>query len=478
MNLRMRLLLVFLAVVAIGLYQLSNWVVQDIRPWHLQSTEESLVDSANLLAAFVGQHMQDDGLPVDLLQRVFADVHQRRFSSHIYQVLKNHVNIRVYITDLNGIVRFDSDNNAALGENYSRWNDVYLTLNGKYGARTTRRNPADADSSELYVAAPIMQNNAIKGVLTVAKPSNSVDFFVASAVHTVAKATIICGIVVLFTGIMLGHWLTKPIHALTQYALDMRDGKRVAMPDLGHNEMGKLGAAFEEMRKALAGRETIERYIQSLTHEIKGPLSAINGAAELLQETEPNALQRARFLKNIENEGKRIQDIVDRLLQLAALEKRQTLNLDLVDICAIIELLEESLSPNLNSRDIKLDCVCVRPCSITGERFLIQQAVYNLLINAIDFSPTGGSVSVRAFIEEADVVIVITDQGPGIPEYARQRIYQRFYSLPRPDSGKKSSGLGLCFVKEVMALHHGVVTHASTSETGTTATLKIPITTV
>ncbi|MFZ4766528.1 MAG: ATP-binding protein, partial [Roseimicrobium sp.] len=76
---------------------------------------------------------------------------------------------------------------------------------------------------------------------------------------------------------------------------------------------------------------------------------------------------------------------------------------------------------------------------------------------AVDFSSAGGVVSVRLQIEGAGACFVVEDQGPGLPGYAVGRVFERFYSLPRPSSGKKSSGLGLCFVREAALLHSGTV---------------------
>lgn len=105
---------------------------------------------------------------------------------------------------------------------------------------------------------------------------------------------------------------------------------------------------------------------------------------------------------------------------------------------------------------------------------MLAQALDNLLQNAIEFSPESGTVHV-AVSQKGDVVsISITDQGPGIPEYATDKIFDRFYSLARPGTQKKSSGLGLCFVKQIAELHQGDVQLINDSEGGTVATFRIP----
>jgi two-component system sensor histidine kinase CreC len=121
--------------------------------------------------------------------------------------------------------------------------------------------------------------------------------------------------------LVLGWWiaarLTHALERLTLYAQDVRDGKKAAPPQSRAREIAELGRAFEEMREALEGRQHVERYTQTLAHEVKAPLAAIRGAAELLDENMP-AEQRQKFLANIRNESARIQRIIERLLELSS----------------------------------------------------------------------------------------------------------------------------------------------------------------
>ena len=105
---------------------------------------------------------------------------------------------------------------------------------------------------------------------------------------------------------------------------------------------------------------------------------------------------------------------------------------------------------------------------------LLRRALGNLLDNALAFSPPDGSVEL--VVEQADgqVRFIVRDRGPGIPDYAHERVFERFYSLPRPDSGQRSSGLGLPFVREVMRLHGGEASLRNRPEGGAEAVLSLP----
>ena len=99
----------------------------------------------------------------------------------------------------------------------------------------------------------------------------------------------------------------------------------------------------------------------------------------------------------------------------------------------------------------------------------------NLLDNAIDFSPAGGQVHVRLRTGPRAAVLEVADQGPGIPDYAHDKVFEKFYSLARPHSKKKSTGLGLSFVREIASLHHGRIELGNRPEgAGAVATLSLP----
>jgi two-component system sensor histidine kinase CreC len=108
---------------------------------------------------------------------------------------------------------------------------------------------------------------------------------------------------------------------------------------------------------------------------------------------------------------------------------------------------------------------------VKGDPFLLHQALSNIVQNAIDFSPSCGSIRIEAKTEANALSLTVEDEGPGLPEYAKSKVFEKFYSLKRPDTGKKSTGLGLNFVKEVMNLHHGKILLENREEKGLRATI-------
>jgi two-component system sensor histidine kinase CreC len=113
---------------------------------------------------------------------------------------------------------------------------------------------------------------------------------------------------------------------------------------------------------------------------------------------------------------------------------------------------------------------------VRGEAFLLEQAISNLVQNALDFTPTGGAVHVALRVDGERVIVTVEDNGPGVPDYALEKIFDRFYSLPRPDTGRKSSGLGLSIVREIARLHAGEIALENRKDGGARAVLTLPLT--
>jgi two-component system sensor histidine kinase CreC len=473
MKLGLRMFLFYLALFAACLYFTTGWIWTTLRTRYLESVEEPLVDSANLLAALAEREMARPDFTYADLEGTLARAHARPLSARIYDLDKSAVDLQIYITDASGRVVLDTRTPKAVGQDYSRFHDVKYTLEGRYGARATSRNPNDPLSTELYVGAPIYLNSRVHGVLTVVEPTASIDAFLHLARPAFVRAGLLAIGVAALLSLALSYLLTRPIDRLARYADGIRLGERPPFPSLGRTEIADLGLALRRMQEALEGRQYAEEYVQTLTHELKSPLSAIRGAAELLQEGMPRE-QQARFIANIRTESARIARIVERMLELAKLEnRRETPEMEPVELDALVRTVAEGLEPLLAAKDLTLEIAAADRLTVTGNAFLLHQAVENLVQNALEFSPRGGTVRVAVIPERDRVTITIADDGPGIPDYALDRIFDRFYSLGRPDSGRKSTGLGLNLVREVAATHGGAIRVVNRAEGGALAELTL-----
>lgn len=458
LSLTARLFIFYALFVALSGWFVLRLVLEEVKPAVRQSTEETLVDTANLLAEIVREDVVAGTLAQGDMARVLETYGSRQPGADIWGIRKDEVTHRIYVTDVRGIVVLDSAG-TDLGADYSRWNDVYLTLRGQYGARSTELVRGDEASTVMYVAAPVRDGDRIVGVVTVAKPNRSVQPFIDRAERRLVGLAVLLIAAGLATGAALSWWLSRAIRRLTHYAEAVTAGGRPALPDLPGGELNQLADALDTMRDRLEGKAYVERYVQTLTHELKGPLAAIRGASELLRQDLPPP-QRQRLLDNIEAESARLKSLADRLLNLAQVEQRRGLEqAEMVELAPLVaELLAES-GARLERGSVEASVRIPDALAVRGERFLVRQALANLIDNAIDFTPAGRGVLVEAQAVSGDVpamvAIRVFNEGESIPDYALPRVTERFYSLPRPATGRKSTGLGLNFVQEVAALHGG-----------------------
>ncbi len=474
MTKRTRIFIGILLAYAFGVGLLMYRQLEDIDPRYRESAEENLVETAQLMATLLEGSSRDGTLQVDALGPVFQALYARRFKADIYGFEKTRVELRMTVVDRGGTVVFDSTNRS-LGADHSLWRDIRRALQGEYGARTTPDVEGDARSSVMYVAAPIRVGGAIVGAVSVGKPVQSFGQFVQAA----RRKTLLVGttsvVAVLLLVVILSVWLVRPFGVVADYVRYVKAQRSFSLPRLTRRALKSIRAAYDEMRDALAGRNYVADYVQTLTHEVKSPLSAIRGAAELLQEPMPDA-DRVRFVGNIARETQRIQELVDRMMELTALESRRTLDAPApVPLRALLQELVASVQPTAAARGLQVVLEEGDDATVQGDAFLLQRALSNLVDNALDFSPAGGTVTLALRRERRQAEITVRDRGPGIPDYAEDKVFEKFYSLARPNTRKKSTGLGLPFVKEIAELHEGRVSLRNAADGGALATVLLPL---
>ena len=472
MKIGLRILLGYFLIVGVAAWLLMNVFVEQVRPGVRFTMEDMAADTAQLLAGAVAADVRAGRFDADMLARL-QDASQRALVADIGGVAKQRIGYRIYIADARGIVRFDTAGKA-LGQDYSRWNDVYLTLRGRYGARMTRERPDDDASTVMYVAAPVRDGERIVGVLTVAKPISGVKAFIERSQRKLLQwAALLLGLSLL-VGVAMTWHIMGTLRKLMVFVEEVQAGRKAVMPKLGSSEISKLGHALEAMRAKLEGKDYVETLMHTLTHELKSPIAAIQASAELLEEDMPPE-QRRQFLSTIQAQNARQRDLIDKLLALVRVEKQQRIDdAAPLEVAGLLRDVAGDFQARLAARRLQLATDAGADMQLRGDALLLRQALGNLLDNAIGFAPPGSTIRLAARRSDGQVEISVSDAGPGVPPYAQARLFERFYSLPRPD-GAKSTGLGLPFVREVAALHGGSAHVANAQEGGCRATLRLPL---
>ena len=250
MSIRLKIFIAFFLLFIIGVFQLTRAFKDSVRKCYLESLEESMVDSANILAVFVAREFRQNVKfnPANL-KSIFADIDKRRPNAKIYSLLKDRVDANIYITDTTGRVLFDSGNPENVGRDFSNWNDVNKTLNNQYGARSTRMDRNNPESSIIHVAAPIILPKRYGGVLTLYKPIKYTSFFINQRKNQMLDYALYTAIAGLLIFLVFSEWVAWPVVKLTSYVKAISHGERPAAPKIHGGEVGRLTAAFEEMRE-------------------------------------------------------------------------------------------------------------------------------------------------------------------------------------------------------------------------------------
>jgi two-component system sensor histidine kinase CreC len=297
-------------------------------------------------------------------------------------------------------------------------------------------------------------------VLTVAKPVRTLQQFIDRAERKILVSGGWLLALSLAVGVAVTWWAVHSVRRLRRYAQQARAGEPQAAPALP-GELGELAQAMAAMRDRLEDRGHVEASMRALTHELKSPLTAIGGAAELLADELP-AADRAGFARQIGQQVQRLRELVDRLLELSKLESlREPAQRAEVALRPLVESVLAEQSAPLRQRGLRWQWISEpaarEQARVNGDAEQLRLALSNLLANALAFAPAGSTLDLMLHQDATGVRFSLRDHGPGVPDYALPQLGQRFYSTPRPLDGTKGSGLGLAIVRQVMLLHGGTL---------------------
>ena len=254
--------------------------------------------------------------------------------------------------------------------------------------------------------------------------------------------------------IAFGRALAAPLEGLTRSAEAIAAGHRhVVLPPPSGREVRRLSSAFNSMHRALEDSNYVEQFVADLSHELKNPVSAIRAASEVLSEgaaDDPTA--RTRFLGRIDEATQRLEILINDLLALARLEAAGVVpEWAHIALDEIIRTAVQQMSTDLDSKQIEVH-MQLDPLSILGDRRWLVRAMGNLLSNAVRYSPAGGAISLELRRENEQVVLRISDQGPGVAPHLKDKLFERFVTdRLQPDQ----TGLGLAIVRSIVQLHGG-----------------------
>ena len=481
-----------------------------VKPTAQQVIEDTLLDTSKLLAASLQMPLSSGQLYDEQYQTKLdaAFIGTPTISKTTDPEYKNKSpsSFRIYVTDDKGVVIYDSlpepDNDE--GQDYSRWNDVYLTLNGQYGARSTTLDHNQRDGTVMYVAQPIKDETGnLIGIISVGKPVASVLPYLDDTRNRMLITALLMSIAALILAGLVAWWLKQSISLVTQYTSALAEDTKKPYFYLGH-ELNSLTDTIESMKHRLENRAYVTDYVHTLTHELKSPLTAIRASSELLEDDGLDKEDQQMLIQSIGEQSIKMQQLIDRLLLLAKVEQPTfKLNRQLTPLLPLLQTLAKDNSAKLQQQhlapiDIYLDNKRVTETatlspnalantSVFADQFWLVQVLQNVLDNAIHFADSTVVIYLHNIAQHGSaqtVTIDIFNNGKLLPEYAVDKAFDRYFSLSHqsqaaekasehaPDKSskleikqaqqpnvtsntlKKGTGLGLTLVKQVIE-HHG-----------------------
>jgi len=467
----------------------------------IESAKEVMVEVATMFSKIASQNIIDGEINLTTFGGIIFDYFQ---SPHGDERLQN---LAIYITDKDGFLILDS-RGLSLGTDMKSHSVVGSALSGQQGISRISTEPVRGPWKArgvnieyffkpefLHVSSTIYDNRQeVQGVLVLVAPM--LDLMDRTRLW---RFIFYIFLLSLFFGALGSYRISRNIRRVEKYTRELFKGEDVSIPNV-NVQFNKLAVAIEQARNEVELKDDVEEYIDTLAHELRTPITGIRLTAEnlltpmgienyLLEEKDDKKSKvltkeikkRREFIRSILDSNKQMDSLVSRLLALSRIERRDTLTeTEKLKILPIIEnvlkvygthnrlIVSKNITINLDDIDKK--------STVFAEKILLEQALGNILKNALDFSPKGGTITIKVSESNTAVTIVVLDEGPGIPPHVSSKLFTRFFSVARPDTGRRGTGLGLRFVRKIMQLHGGEVTLKNRLlQDGAEAKLRFPL---
>lgn len=464
-GLRWKLVSTYLLLVLLTILLINSFISESLRINYISEKKINLLTQCHIIADRVSPYIEDS--ENSFIKNRIKDV-----------ILKfsNEIKSRVIVTDMHSNIVVDAYD-ILEGEKLNN-QVVSLALLGK---STSKQLYLKSHGRVLYLAVPVVSNERIVGSIFI---STSIEDVYEKIRKTIQKFIILSffGLAITaFISFFFADIISKPIEKLTIAVKMMSQGKFNQKVEVyGNDEITDLSKAFNIMTTKLDQVDKQRQdFVANVSHELRTPLSSVKILSDsIVQDENMDPKLTREFIKDINNEIDRLSKIIDNLLYLVDIEK-ENLEIDyqLTYVNHMVKRIVNTLTPLANNKEITIvmndnD----EKIQIMLDQMKIQQALINIIGNAIKYTPEGGRVYVDLYVEKNMMVISIKDTGIGIPKSDLPFIFDRFYRVDKARARKTGgTGLGLSITQQIMSLHQGEIDVESEVNQGTTFYLKLPM---
>lgn len=449
-------------------------VRQSLETSYLHSTEDGMIDTAAIAAEFYGQALERGITDPARLVPLFSEMRKSLpIKARIFGFTREEMNTRIVFYDQRGRALFDTAGPPSSRE-VQLTSDLREALTGQYGSRW-EKDPKTGRVL-LFSSLPVYVHGRVAGAVTVSKSTVRIRGFVARSLKRLLFPAAIALLVATGMAYAMSAYITRIVRNLASRAERVAAGEaNVRLETWTRSELGTLARAVEKMRRKLEGKDYVETMVTNLSHELKTPLAAIRGSAEVLEDGAIDSpVDRARFLANIQSEVGRLDQIVANLLALARIET-QPGDDQTSDLTACAEAVAERYRARAAQAQVDFHTTLPKETvtvPLPGQQ--VELLLGSLLDNALQFTPADGRVELTVSAGD-QVTIEVSDTGQGIEPEIEPKIFDRFFTTQNPRTGNRGTGLGLSIVRSIVESRRGTVAVRSEAGKGSAFTVTLPL---
>ena len=372
-------------------------------------------------------------------------------------------NMRLTWIDTDGTVLYDNENDETILENHLNRPEVKEAISN--GEGDSDRQSATMDAKTYYHAI-LLDDGTILRVSTSAR--SIMNIFVSSIPSMLIVMIVIAGVCVI-----LANKLTKNLMAPIEKVSNNLENAATIQSETEYKELVPfLNTIRLQHESVLAAVKSRQDFTANVSHELKTPLTAISGYAELIENNMVDEKQRIGFAGEIRKNADRLVSHINDIIRLSELDHSDdTKGFEQVDLCKIAKECVDNLGVSAAKQNIQLNFDGTE-CKMHGNSHMLVELVENLCQNAIRYNNPGGTVNVTVHKLGGKTVLTVEDNGIGIPKDQQERVFERFYRVDKSRSKETGgTGLGLAIVKHIVELHDAKIT--LDSEVGHGTTIKV-----
>lgn len=381
---------------------------------------------------------------------------------------------RVLVTDGAGRVLYDSRETGSAVGAYSFYTEIVQALLGNDVFTCTYRLGAFRSRA----SSPVLYQNRITGAVYAYEYDREQAVLLEDLQENLLRLSAIIGGFVVILSLFLSRALTRKIGQLLTAIQNVREGAYSHRAEVqGRDEIAQIGHEFNSLTDRLQTTETARRrFVSDASHELKTPLAAIRLLTDSILQTEHIDPETTReFVSDIGAEAERLSRITEDLLRLTRLDNGALEPPVIVDVLPVLEQVMRMMNLVAHERQVDLTYDAEESCTVLATKDEIHQVIYNLTDNAVKYCAVGGTVQVSLFRDQEFVALVVSDNGPGIPEEDIPRIFERFYRVDKARSrAEGGTGLGLSIVSDTVRQRGGTVQVANRPQGGAVFTVHWP----